>query len=549
MNTNSSLFAGAIFAALTLLQPGCSTSTAQSNPSAQPVAAPAKPQAKTIAVQPAAPVANRLVIRADQGKLKIDKNIYGHFSEHLGRCIYEGIWVGEDSPIPNTRGIRNDVVAAFKQIKVPNLRWPGGCFADEYHWKDGIGPREKRPSIYNSHWGGVVENNHFGTHEFLDLCEQAGIEPVICGNVGSGTVQEMMEWIEYMTSDADSPMANLRRKNGREKPWKVRYFAVGNENWGCGGNMRPEYYADVYKRYNTFIKNYSGNNVYRIACGASSDDYKWTEVLMANAARNMNGLSLHHYSLPIQTWSGSKGSATQYGEDHWFSTLLATLRMEEMVQKHSAIMDKYDPQKKVGLIVDEWGAWYDVEPGTNPGFLYQQSTMRDALVAGINLNIFNNHAERVKMANIAQIINVLQSVILTDKEKMIVTPTFHVFEMFTPHHDATLLPSELKCAAYTFGSNSIPSLSASASKGKDGKITISLCNLNPNAAVELPCELQGAKVAKITGRVLTAETMQAHNTFDKLEAVKPAGFSDFQMNESGFTVKLPAKSVVVLSIE
>jgi alpha-N-arabinofuranosidase len=270
---------------------------------------------------------------------------------------------------------------------------------------------------------------------------------------------------------------------------------------------------------------------------------------MANAGKNMNGLSLHHYSLPTGSWTGSKGSATKYGEDQWFSTLRHTLQMEEMVTKHSAIMDKYDPKKKVGLIVDEWGAWYDVEPGTNPGFLFQQSTMRDALVAGINLNIFNNHAERVKMANIAQIINVLQSVILTDKEKMIVTPTFHVFEMFTPHHDATLLPSELQCAAYIFGTNSLPSVSASASKGKDGKIAVTLCNLNPNTAADLTCELSGAKVSKITGRVLTAETMQAHNTFEKPEVVKPADFSDFKASVGGFSVKLPAKSVVVLSVE
>jgi alpha-N-arabinofuranosidase len=492
---------------------------------------------------------NHLTIHADQGKHTISKHIYGHFSEHLGRCIYEGIWVGEDSPIPNTRGIRNDVVAALKQIRVPNLRWPGGCFADEYHWKDGIGPREKRPKIINTHWGGVVENNHFGTHEFMDFCEQINAAPVVCGNVGSGTVQEMMEWVEYMTSDADSPLANLRRQHGRDQPWKLPFFAVGNENWGCGGNMRAEYYADVFKRYNTFVKNYSGNRVYRVACGASDSDYKWTEVLMANAAKQMNGLSLHYYSLPTGSWSGSKGSATKFGEDQWFETLRRTLMMETFVTKHSEIMNKYDAQKRVGLIVDEWGAWYDVEPGTNPGFLYQQSTIRDALVAGINLNLFNNHCERVKMANIAQMINVLQAVILTDKEKILLTPTFHVFEMFTPHHDATLLPSELKCADYTFGTNRIPSVSASASKGRDGRITVTLCNLNPHAAVDLTGTLAGAKAGRISGRVLTAETMQTHNTFAKPDVVKPAVFTDGKVTEGGFTARLPAKSVVVLELE
>jgi alpha-L-arabinofuranosidase len=495
------------------------------------------------------PSANKLVIHADQGKTTISKNIYGQFAEHLGHCIYGGIWVGEDSSIPNTRGIRNDVVAALKRLKVPNVRWPGGCFADEYHWKDGIGPRAKRPSMINTHWGGTVEDNAFGTHEFLDFCEQIGCAPVICGNVGSGTPQEMMEWVEYIMSDAQSPMADLRRKNGRDKPWKLPYFAVGNESWGCGGNMRPEFYADNYRRYNTFVKNYPGNNIYRVACGPSDGDYNWTEVLMSQVGRRMNGLSLHHYSLPTSSWTGSKGSATDYKEDHWFSTLRNTLQMEDLVTKHSAIMDKADPQKRIGLIVDEWGAWYDVEPGTNPGFLYQQSTIRDALVAGCNLNIFNNHADRVKMANIAQMINVLQSMILTDKEKTVLTPTYHVFEMFTVHQDATLLPSELQSADYPFGANKIPAVNVSASRDAAGKIHVTLCNLNPNAPAEVTCDLQGAKAQKLSGRILTAPELITHNTFEKPDAIQPAAFSSFKTTENGFSTMLPAKSVVVLEVE
>jgi len=502
-----------------------------------------------IAVGAYAQETNRLVIKADDGKLTINKNIYGHFSEHLSRCIYEGIWVGENSSIPNTRGIRNDVVAALKKIKIPVLRWPGGCFADEYHWKDGIGPREKRPAMINTHWGGVVENNHFGTHEFMDLVEQLGTDAYICGNVGSGTVQEMMEWVEYLTSDADSPMANLRRQNGQDKAWKVKYFGVGNESWGCGGNMTPEYYAGEYRRYNTFVKNYDRNNpVYRIACGSNGNDTNWTTVLMKNVGRRMNGLSLHYYTLPTGNWR-NKGSATKFDEAQWHSTLRRSLEMDDLVARHSAIMDSADPDKRVGMIVDEWGTWYDVEPGTNPGFLYQQNTLRDALVAGITLNIFNQHCDRVKMANIAQTINVLQAMILTDKEKMILTPTFHVFEMFTPHHDATLLPTKITCADYTFDSNKIPSVNVSASKDKTGKVHVTLCNLNPNSSVTLTTELQGAKVSKITGRVLTAETIQAHNTFDKPEVVKPTNFTDFKASGNGFSVNLPAKSVVVLAVE
>ncbi len=504
---------------------------------------------------PAVVKTNRLVIHADQPGAEISRNIYGQFSEHLGHCIYGGIWVGEDSPIPNTRGIRDDVVAALKKIQVPVVRWPGGCFADEYHWMDGIGTPTNRPSMINTHWGGVTENNHFGTHEFMDFCNQSGAAPYICGNVGSGTVQEMMELVEYMTSDADSPMANLRRQNGREQPWKVPYFAVGNESWGCGGNMTAEFYADNFSRYNTFVKNHPGNNIYRVASGGLESDYHWTEVLMKqnvdrlkHGGQAMNGFSLHYYTLPTGNWS-HKGSATDFDEAEWFNTFQHALVMDGLVTKHSAIMDKYDPQKKIGLIVDEWGAWYDVEPGTNPGFLYQQNTLRDALVAGVTLNIFNNHADRVKMANIAQMINVLQAMILTDNEKMTVTPSYWVFEMDTVHHDATLLPGELQSVDYAFGDKTIPAVSASASRDKAGRIHVTLCNLNPNQSIEVPCELQGAKATKLSGRILTAPEMNAHNTFDQPDNVKPTEFNAFKLTDNGFVTTLPAKSVVVLEVE
>jgi len=489
-----------------------------------------------------------LTVQADKPGPEISRMIYGQFAEHLGRCIYEGFWVGENSAIPNTRGIRNDVVQALKKIKVPVLRWPGGCFADEYHWKDGIGPRGKRPAMINTHWGGVVENNHFGTHEFFDLCEQLGTEPYVCGNVGSGTVQEMMEWVEYMTSDADSPMANLRRQNGREQPWKLKYFGVGNESWGCGGSMTPEFYADNFRRYNTFVKNYDRDHpLYRIACGASDSDYRWTEVLTANVGRRMQGLSLHYYTV-AGSWQ-HKGSATQFGESDWFATLRKALEMNGLVTRHSAAMDQSDPQKRIGMIVDEWGTWFDVEPGTNPGFLYQQNTLRDALVAGVTLNIFNQHAERVKMANIAQTVNVLQAMILTDKEKMLVTPTYHVFEMFTVHHDALLLPIKLTGAEYEFGDDRISSVSASASKDQAGRVHVTLCNLDPNVPMDVTCAISGLKAASVTGRVLTASAMNAHNTFDEAEAVKPVTLDGARLTGNGFAVTLPAKSVVVLELK
>lgn len=486
----------------------------------------------------------KLVIHADQPGATIDRNIYGQFSEHLGHGIYEGLWVGDDATIPNTRGIRNDVVNALKHIKLPVLRWPGGCFADEYHWMDGIGPRDNRPTMINTHWGGVTENNAFGTHEFMDLCEQLDCQPYICGNMGSGTVREMQEWVEYMTFDGVSPMAELRKKNGHEKPWKLTWFGVGNENWGCGGNMRPEYYSDQFRRYGTYVRNFGGNHIFKIACGPNGSDYHWTEVMMRDAGSQLNGLALHYYC-----GSGKNSrSATKFNEIDWFFQLKNALYMEELVVKHSEIMDRYDAKKRVALVVDEWGAWHAVEPDTNPGFLYQQNSLRDALVAGVTLNIFNRHCDRVKMANIAQTINVLQSMVLTQKEKMVLTPTYHVFEMYAVHQDATLLPAELETGEYTFEQNKIPGLSVSASKDKAGKVHITLCNLNPNTPARIACQLRGAKAIGLTGRVLTAETMQAHNTFDAPENVKPSEFKAFETTDDGFTTTVPAKSVVALEL-
>ncbi|WP_168120167.1 alpha-N-arabinofuranosidase [Paenibacillus sp. HB172176] len=489
----------------------------------------------------------KLTIHANSPKHIINKNIYSHFSEHLGRCIYEGIWVGHDSPIPNTEGMRNDVLEALKALKIPVLRWPGGCFADEYHWKDGIGPAENRKRMINTHWGGVVENNHFGTHEFLRLCELIGAEPYISGNVGSGTVQEMSEWVEYMTFDGESPMANLRKENGREEPWKLTYFGVGNENWGCGGNMRPEYYADLYRQYACYVRNYGDNRIFKIACGANSFDYNWTEVLMREAAKHMDGLSLHYYTVPTGVWQ-DKGSATEFGEKEWFQTLQETMKMEELLVRHSAIMDKYDPEKRVALMVDEWGTWYNVEPGTNPGFLYQQNTIRDALIAGINLNLFHHHSERVQMTNIAQVVNVLQAVILTEGADMLLTPTYHVFDMYKVHQDAKYIPVELQSPAYTMEGKHLDQLSASASMDDSGAVNVSLCNLHHSDSLEVECDVRGYAGSEISGTAVTAGSINAHNSFEAPEAVISEAFTSYRMDGEKLYVTLPAHSVVTLRL-
>ena len=493
---------------------------------------------------------NKIIINTDLGETTIDKHIYGHFSEHMGRCIYGGYWVGEDSKIPNTAGLRNDVVSALKEIGIPNLRWPGGCFADEYHWKDGIGPRNERPTMINTHWGGVTENNAFGTHEFLELCNQLECEPVICGNLGSGSVQEMSQWVEYLNSSNISPMTDLRKSNGRDEPWGVKFWGVGNENWGCGGSMTAEYYTNEMRRYSTFTKNYGDNRLYKIAGGPNSDDYHWMETLMksGNPGHNFHGVSLHYYTI-AHNWN-RKGSATQFDEKEYFTTLKKTLFMNELLDKHIAIMDKYDPRNRVGLVVDEWGNWHDVEPGTNPGFLYQQNTMRDALVASINLDIFNQHARRVKMANIAQTVNVLQAMILTKDDQIVKTPSFYVFKMYKVHHDATLLPSSVQSENYSVENESIPSISASASKDAAGKIHVTISNLNPNKALEVTCDLRGmSKVAFGKGSIVTGEKINSYNDFGKKEEITLADFSDVKVDGNRVTVKIPSKSVVMVELK
>jgi alpha-N-arabinofuranosidase len=486
-----------------------------------------------------------LTIRADQPGAKIDSRIYGNFAEHLGRGIYEGIWVGEGSPIPNTRGMRNDVIAALRKLQLPLLRWPGGCFADEYHWRDGIGPRNQRPHRANTWWGGA-ETNAFGLHEFMDFAELIGAEPYISINVGSGSPREMAEWLEYMTSDSDSELARLRRKNGRQKPWKVKLIGIGNENWGCGGNMRAEFYADTYKQFATFVKKYSDTAFERIASGPSDEQYAWTGVLMAQAAKFMDGLSLHYYTLPTGNWD-AKGSATRFGEPEWHATLMRTLRMGTFLSKHSAIMDKYDPKKRVALVVDEWGTWYDTEPGASP--LYQQNTLRDAVVAGINLNLFNQHSDRVRAAASAQAINVLQALILTKGPQMVLTPTYHVYDMYRVHRDATSLPVELHAPRYALGQGSVPTLHASASRDAHGIVHLSVVNLDPNRKSELKLKITGAPARKVSGRTLTAPAMTALNDFGVAPGVTPAPFEAFRIEGDQITLTLPSKSVTVIAVE
>ena len=498
----------------------------------------------------------RLEIDAGKAGEKISRNIYGHFAEHLGRCVYGGIFVGEGSPIPNVRGMRADVVEALRGIRVPVLRWPGGCFADEYHWMDGIGPQAGRKKMINTHWGGVVEDNSFGTHEFMELCEQIGCEPFISGNVGSGTAREMSEWVEYMTFGGVSPMADLRRRNGREEPWKVPYFGVGNETWGCGGNMCAEYYASLYRHYQTYVREYGGNKIAKIACGPNIDDYHWTETMMSRchsrvphtngANYRMDGLSLHYYTSP--GGPEGRGSAESFDTEKYFHTLSDALRMDELISCHSRIMDAYDPEKRVGLVVDEWGTWFDVAEGTDPGFLYRQNTMRDAIVAGLTLNTFNAHCGRVRMANLAQVVNVLQAVILTQGDLMVKTPTYHVFDLFKGHQGAMLLSSKVEERHIGEGGHTVPDLHVSASLGGNGTILATLVNLSPDEAQDICCRIGGAPVKSASARVLAGK-MDARNDFGTPNRVAPRPVGEIAVNGDTIGFECPPCSVMEVTVE
>jgi len=497
----------------------------------------------------------QLSVEVSKAGPKIDRNIFGQFTEHLGHGVYDGLWVGPDSTIPNTRGIRNDVVAALKALNVPNLRWPGGCFADEYHWRNGIG---QRAITLNPNWGGVTEPNTFGTHEFMDFVDQIGAAAYLSINVGSGTPREAAEWLEYLTA-AHTTLAKERAANGHPEPYWVGYLGIGNESWGCGGNMTPDYYLSQLKIYSRFVRNFNPAQdkqpMWKIAVGPGGSEREWTDwteaIMKAYQNRewswswDINGLSMHSYT--VGHWPPSFASVG-FGEKEYGQILKYTLDMEELVSKHSAIMDKYDPQKKVALIVDEWGAWYAPLPGSNPGFLVQQNSLRDAILAALNLNIFARHADRVRMANIAQMINVLQAMIMTDKEKLVLTPTYYVFKMYVPFEDATFVPVAFHAGTYTHGDISLPRIDAIAAKDGAGRLWMAITNLDPNQPVEVEASLAGFTVKSAAGETLTAAKVDSVNTFDAPKTVVPKPISA-RVDGGKLTLTLEPKSVTVISVQ
>ncbi|MDE3105224.1 MAG: alpha-N-arabinofuranosidase [Acidobacteriota bacterium] len=487
---------------------------------------------------------------------RIDRNLFGQFAENLGQGLYEGIWVGPDSPIPNTRGIRNDVVAALRELKVPNVRWPGGCFADQYHWRKGIGPRDKRPATVNSAWGDVIDTNAFGTDEFMDFIQQIGSTPYVSVNVGSGTPQEAAEWLEYMTAAAPTALARERAANGHPEPYRVGFLGIGNESWDCGGAMSPEYYVSLMKVYSRFVLNMNPaqrehEQMLKIAVGPGTPSTQWTEAVMQAWKQhtwswNINGLSLHWYTVP-KGWPPSTDSV-KFGLDDYASSLKATLFMDEFLRKQEAVMDTYDPEKKVTLTVDEWGAWHAPLAGTNPAFLVQQNSMRDAVLAALNLNIFARHAARVRMANIAQMVNVLQAMILTDKEKMVLTPTYYIFKMYVPFQDATSLPVTLDAGTYSRGNVKLPRVDAIAARDAAGRLLLSLTNLDAESPVVIDADLAGVTAKSATAQTLAAAAVNSVNTFAAPATVVPRATA-VTVHGGKLNITLAPASVTVVAIE
>jgi alpha-N-arabinofuranosidase len=501
----------------------------------------------------------RIDIRADHPGARIEPDIYGQFVEHLGRGVYEGIWVGPDSPIPNTRGIRNDVVAALRRIRIPLIRWPGGCFAETYHWRDGIGPRDQRPRGVNTAWGDEVETNEFGTHEFMDLVEQIGAKPFISVNLASGSPAEAQAWMQYLTGPASSGPGRERARNGRAEPWKVPFIGIGNETWGCGGNMTAEFYADIYRQYVSVLKPYGT----LIASDANSDDYAWTDTLLRRALYRhapdmpttlayvgkqpqIDLVSVHFYTFAGNDW-GKKSPAIGFDETDWARAMVRTWKTDEMIARHAAILDRHDPQRRVGIAFSEWGAWWATDKN-RPSNLFQANTLRDAVIAGLTLNVFQNHADRVRMANLAQMVNVLQSLVLTDGEKLLLTPTYHVFDLYQAHQAATLLPAQVTAPDYELRDIRVPSLSASASRAADGSTTVTVVNLDPERDARIELRIEGGEVGSATGRVVTAGRMDARPQFGQPDPLAPVPLRGARVQHGTVSFTAPSKSVVALTL-
>ncbi|MBI4877857.1 MAG: alpha-N-arabinofuranosidase [Acidobacteria bacterium] len=466
---------------------------------------------------------------------KIRPELHGHFAEHLGSCVYGGLWVGKNSPVPNLNGHRKQAVDYLKALGIPVLRWPGGCFADDYHWRDGIGPLARRPKRVNIHWGNYTEDNSFGTHEFVELCRLIGAEPYFAGNVGSGTPRELRDWVEYCNYPAGSTLSDERAANGSPEPFRIRYWGVGNENWGCGGRMTPEEYATHYRRFAGYMRNF-GTPPYLVACGPNSNDIRWTRGFMDSMQGRgyPHGFALHYYQ-------NMRVEPTKFTADNAAAQLTKFADMEKAIVQQRALLDSYDPERRVGLLIDEWGVWDGMIPAEEKkyGRLWQQNTLRSAVGAALGLNVFHRHAGKLVMGNIAQTVNVLHAMLLAYEDKCIRTPSYYAFELAKPHRAKTAVRAET-------GDSSPLGLSVSASR-QDNELVLTLINPRHDTPLKAACRLSSGRAASATARILHHENFNAANTFEQPDLVVPRPHAA-AAEGSRVTIDLPPMSIVTASV-
>ncbi|MDR3702576.1 MAG: alpha-L-arabinofuranosidase C-terminal domain-containing protein [Candidatus Sulfopaludibacter sp.] len=483
-----------------------------------------------------AATATKVSVLADTEIGTVRPQFHSHFAEHLGSCVYGGLWVGRNSPIPNIDGYRKDAVTYLKELGIPVLRWPGGCFADDYHWRDGIGPYGKRPKRVNLHWGGYVEDNSFGIHEFMGLCKLIGAEPYIAGNVGSGSPDELRNWVEYCNHPGGSTLSDERIANGAREPFNIRYWGVGNENWGCGGPMTPEHYGEMYRIFTNYMRTFGGTQLFLVACGPNGNDMRWSRNLLSTigAGRLPNGWSTHFYE-------GGDLAPTKFTTDAMYKQFRVFPNVEQCIVAQRALLDSYDPRRRCGVILDEWGVWDQMVPAEerSNGRLWQQSTMRSAVGAGLGLNIFNRLADKLYMANIAQMVNVLQSILLTDGpegKNTVRTSTYYAFQLFKAHR------SNMAVKVETESSDPL-SLSMSASKSAS-ELVVSFVNPSATADLEVDCTVRGFPARSGTARILHSADLNACNTFENPDALAPKAHN---VAVEGGRVRLEAPALSVIT--
>ena len=478
---------------------------------------------------------SRIEILLDEPLGTINPNMYGHFTEHLGGVIYDGVWVGPNSKVPNVDGIRKDLVDHMRKIKAPVIRYPGGCFADSYDWRDGVGPAEKRPRRTNF-WGGT-EANQFGTDEFVHFCQLVGSQPYLAANVRSLPAAEFYRWVEYCNSPAKSTtLADMRAAAGSADPYNVRYWGVGNESWGCGGNFTPQEYAVEFRRFATWVPDFNKDLAF-IASGPSDFSWDWTRGFLEEIIRkgpgqinSIYGLALHYYTWNLsrgrtKDWDAGKGDALKFDPVDWYELLREGQVIESLINGHWQVMEEFDHDHHIKLIIDEWGPWY--RPGseqTKGNILEQTPTLRDAVFSAMTLDIFHQHPEKIAMANCAQLINCLNSLYLAHEDKFCITPVGHVFDMYAAHQGAQSLRTIFSTPEIHYDRDSkqasFAGLKGSASL-RDKDLVLTVTNPHVSEPREATIAIRGASIQSATATVLSHTDLHAHNSLDQKNVLVP----------------------------